>query len=394
MRPPALVLALAVALPVFAIDEQRLRDEIKAIQEEMKHVDEQDTEAYRIAARYAALGEKASALEWLRKATDHGLPLDPSNDERFASLHGDAEYERIVARVQREHPPVVKAKTAFTIAEADLVPEGAAYDPKSKSFFFSSLRKQKVIRIDANGRASDFITSKRDGLEATLGMKVDARTNSLWVNSVKGERESELMHYDLATAKLLGRYKPPTSGAHLFNDLVITKRGEVILTDSVAGKVYRLAAGANAFTDFLPSYALAYPNGIALSNDERLLYVADALHGISVIDMPTVTAKALAHDASITLGGIDGLYWYKKQLVAVHNGVVTQVARYRLTKDGLGVESAEVLDYRDSAVKVPTTGTIANGRFYFMANTQLGRENETSGEKPFDPIVVLEVPLP
>jgi hypothetical protein len=50
-----------------------------------------------------------------------------------------------------------------------------------------------------------------------------------------------------------------------------------------------------------------------------------------------------------------------------------RVVRYRLTKDLNNIESFEVLERRNPLFEGITTGVMADGAFYFMANTQLDK---------------------
>ncbi|MBA3555973.1 MAG: hypothetical protein H0W29_14595, partial [Gemmatimonadales bacterium] len=59
-----------------------------------------------------------------------------------------------------QSPPSV----AFTVSETDLVPEGIAWDPTSRSLFLSSTYRRKIVRIDSLGRATDFVREGQDGL--------------------------------------------------------------------------------------------------------------------------------------------------------------------------------------------------------------------------------------
>ena len=42
-------------------------------------------------------------------------------------------------------------QVAFEIPEADLVPEGIAFDQKTKRFFVSSTFKRKIVEVDERG---------------------------------------------------------------------------------------------------------------------------------------------------------------------------------------------------------------------------------------------------
>jgi sugar lactone lactonase YvrE len=102
-----------------------------------------------------------------------------------------------------------------------------------------------------------------------LGLK--AHGNSLWLLS-NSDDESALIHYDLASTRVVRRY--PVAGAgHVFNDLAIARAGDVYLTDTRAGAVWHLATGSTDLAKLPERFEFA--NGIALSPDGRLFYMAN-----------------------------------------------------------------------------------------------------------------------
>jgi hypothetical protein len=147
---------------------------------------------------------------------------------------------------------------------------------------------------------------------------VDPADYSLWANICPDSGSgAELVHFE-TTAKLIERFPPPTSGQHLFNDLVLRKNDEIDLTDSLANRAYRFDRRTHAFTELALSRAIYYPNGIALSDDGNFLYVADAF-GILQVDLRNNSAREVDPGPSNTVAGADGLYWWKNTLVAVQN---------------------------------------------------------------------------
>ena len=114
-----------------------------------------------------------------------------------------------------------------------------------------------------------------------------------------------------------------------------------------------------------------YPNGIALSEDGNLLYVADAF-GVVQYTLRTAQAREVQPGTSNTVSGFDGLYSYHGSLVGIQNDLgLPCVAQFRLSADGSHVVSGKVLEYRSAEVEPPTTGAIDSSDFYFMANTQI-----------------------
>src|SRR5262249_3962922 len=91
---------------------------------------------------------------------------------------------------------------------------------------------------------------------------------------------------------------------------------------------------------------------------------------VIVVDLRTGSTQDVVPDAHDTLSGIDGLYWYKGDLIGIQYGTAAfRVMRWHLTKDGRSVTSSEVLERGTDLVKNPTTGAIFEDKFYFMANT-------------------------
>jgi sugar lactone lactonase YvrE len=62
----------------------------------------------------------------------------------------------IAAAAQAQSLP---ATVAFRLDEKDLIPEGITHDSRTGRFFLSSINKEKVVAVDAAGKASDFVKS-------------------------------------------------------------------------------------------------------------------------------------------------------------------------------------------------------------------------------------------
>src|SRR5262249_21905724 len=153
--------------------------------------------------------------------------------------------------------------------------------------------KHKVVRVTPGGQSRDFARDGQDGLWGVLGMKVDAK-GRLWVVTAAGpeagaqEGSSAVLVYETATGAFLRRYAMDNATAHHFlNDLVLSKDGRVFVTDSRNGAVWRIDPDKDGFTAVVKPFTLDYPNGIALSVDERRLYVADYAKGVSIVDPAT-----------------------------------------------------------------------------------------------------------
>jgi hypothetical protein len=203
-----------------------------------------------------------------------------------------------------------------------------------------------VVRVDRAGRESSFVESGRDAVGQVLGLRVDASRRRLWLatlvldsaaprHSNGGGGWAFLHAYELPSGRLVARHAAPDSAVpHLLNDLVVTREGDLYVTDTEAHAVYRLPAdGARLARVHGGEARFRYPNGIALDPSERRLYVAH-LEGISVAELGADAPPALAmmpRRAGVSGSGIDGLYACADRLVAVQ-GVLgfQQVTAFRL----------------------------------------------------------------
>ena len=323
-----------------------------------------------IARQYAIAGDRKQALAWFEKAAALNPEYTPEFDREFETMAALPEFQPLVERARKASPPVRRSEPAFTVAESDLMPEGLAWDVRSKKLYLGSINQRKIVEIDPDGLVRDFIAAGQDGIGSVLGMKVDPRTNTLWANSLSNTEGSGVFHYDLATGRLLKKYVLPAD--LLFNDLDVTSRGDLFVTATRAQALYWISAKTGKLEEWRPGLKLRDANGIALSSDQKRLFIATFPDGVTVIDLESGAVRGLAHPASVTLAAIDGLYFHRNSLIAVQNGCIAhRVARFFLNPALDSVEKAEVLERGNPLFDLPTTGAVAGDTFYFVANSQL-----------------------
>ncbi len=388
-RPMRLVLALSLAVwpasaqlpapvPVSDTDRPLFRAEVARIENLLISAPDKAAVTYQMARTWAAAKQWPEAIQWLQKVAELNAGIDPSRDSIFEALRGTREFEEILAALRRATPTVSHSSSAFQVTEGDLVPESLAYDPKSKRFYFGSMRKGKVIRCYLSGDCTLFAS----GLGTVLGVKV--HDNGLWLLS-NSDKESTLIHYGLASAEVIRRYSVARVG-HEFNDLAIAPTGDVYLTDTHAGAVWHLANGASDLTQLPGRFEFA--NGIALSTEGSLLYVSTFPDGITVFDLKTGVAAPIGRPTNLCLAAIDGLYFHRGALIAIQNGFMTpRIVRFNLTSDLRTIDRFEILERRNPFFEGVTTGVVAGAEFFYMGNIQ---DDKTSG---FEPIAILKLHL-
>jgi len=277
---------------------------------------------------------------------------------------------------------LTQSEAAFKIPDPDLIPEGIAYDAATKTFFVGSTFKRKIVAIDAGGKVRDFTTEAQDGIYGVLGMRVDPKTRTLWAISsnagatmpARGLDKSCLgcsivTSYNVDSGKLLKKYELPNKPAvHFLNDLAITSNGDVFITDTMSGDIYRIARGGEALEPFVSLGAGTFPNGIAVADDGRTLYVASAagIRRVNTGDRSVTPITGLPEK----IPSIDGLYFYRGSLVAIQPFEADRkVVRYSLSGDA--ISKTDVIEPEHASMKQPTTGVIVGNEFYYIANAQL-----------------------
>src|SRR6266850_6485359 len=264
-------------------DAAEVREQIAAVEKLKTVVPDRGAVVYFLSTAKQHLGETREALALLKECMALREGFDPSGDAVFLGLKGTKEFDELAEKVHRDFPPVAAARFAFVTEEKDLIPEGLAYDEKRNFYYVSSLNRKKIIKIDSQGRVSDFVPGDRYGLLPVAGIRLDPTDGTVWAAAFEDAGRTELLHFDSA-GKLLGRYSPEDRAKHGFNDLVLRKNGEVITTDSLNNQVFRFDPRSHAFTPLTAHRTLFYPNGIALTDDDQTAYVADAL-GIVKMDL-------------------------------------------------------------------------------------------------------------
>jgi hypothetical protein len=359
-------------------DAAEVREQVAAVEKLKGVVPDRGAVLYFLSTAKQHLGETLEALVLLKKCMALREGFDPAGSPAFLGMKGTKEFDDLVAGVHRDFPAVGRAQLAFVTEEKDLVPEGLAFDPLQNVLYLSSLNRKKIVKIESTGHVSDFVPADRYGLLPILGIRMDPRDGSVWADSFEDAGRTELLHFDPA-GNLLGRFSPKDKAKHGFNDLVVRKNGEVITTDSLANQVFRFD-----------------PNGIALADDDRTLFVADAV-GVVKIDLADHSSREVDPGPRSTLAGADGLYWHKGSLIAVQNGIGSpRVAAFKLSRDGTRVMQTMVLENRTQFTTLPTTGAIHGNDFFFIANSQIDNLN---GDKVMDvtalaPVRIAVVPLP
>jgi serine beta-lactamase-like protein LACTB, mitochondrial len=366
--------------------------------------------AYHHARAYALAGLPDSALALLGRLAVEGAVAvhEAPGDSAFDGLSGSARWKEVARRIEVSRRPISTSTTAFELRERDLLAEGTAWDAKTGTLYLSSLYKRKIVAISPDGTTRDFIKSGDEGIGPVAGLEVDPVRRGLWAASMVlaeagiplGDTtllaHGLLFHYDVDTGRLRRRYvlQPANGQRHGFNDLTVMPNGDVYITDSPSGGVFKLGVGGGEVVEVLPPGTYTFPNGITRSEDGRLLFVAHG-SGVDRLEVGTGRRVRLGAPDTLNLGGIDGLAFHRNTLIAHQPSSFNRVVRLRLDSRKERIASWEVLERHHPRFKQPTTGEVAGDLYYYIANAQLRsfRDGKIVPWDSLSPVLVLKTDL-
>ena len=351
------------------------------------------TVLYFLARGYALTGNAESSVKTLNQLAKFGLSYHPEKDSNFAAIHQNTAFLNCVQSFQMNMLPTSNSSIAITIEDSRFVPEGIAYDEMEKTFYFGGIASRQILRFK-DGKFSP-LSNAQDGLWSVLGMKVDPRTRTLWAasTSLAGEDKgkSGIFHYDLKKGHLLHRYIL-TEGEHGLGDVVLHSDGRVSATDSSSPAIYLLKDGKLEL--FLGPEPFRSPQGACLSEDEKVMFVADYSRGIFAVELDSRKYWKLSRNADTTVvAGIDGLYCYNGSLIAIQNGVQpNRILQIFVSSDRTKIDKVDVLESNHKVFPEPTLGAIVGSEFYYIGNSMIGPYLDDP-KAELKPALILKLPL-
>jgi len=335
---------------------------------------------YNLAGAYALNGKTDESVALIDRLIAMGVFFDFEKDDDFASL-GTSRLAEISNRARVNNVAINASTRAFTLPDREMIPEGIAYDPVGRRLFIGSIHQGRIMSVDENGKSTDFSTAT-DGLWSVSGMTVDADRRILWATTSSfpqfagykpGEKgRTGLFKYDLATGKLLARFFAPTGdGEHALGDLTLDRSGRVYITDSISPVIHTIDPNGKALETFIRDDAFSSLNGITFDTSGKTLYVSDYTNGIFKIDVPSKKFVQIKPSRTVTLIGIDGLYFFRGDLIATQNGVSPQrVVRFSLNPEKTEITASRTLEANHPDFLEPTLGVIVKGDLFYVANSQ------------------------
>jgi sugar lactone lactonase YvrE len=225
-------------------------------------------------------------------------------------------------------------------------PAGIAYDEVSRRFLFGDMRGRRLFVVgEGSSRTVDLIRGDAAGFHDVTAIEIDGRRGDLWVTSTAADGSAAALHrLQLTSGRALATVPAPADATIALSDLTVSPGGAVLLLDSGARRVLRLAPAAKSIEAVL-SLDLADPASLAAANTDRIAYVAHA-GGIARLDFQQRTTRELTAAAGVPLSGFDRIRWHRNSLVGVQRLPDGQrgLAVVQLDRAGTRATSRRVID--------------------------------------------------
>ena len=251
---------------------------------------------------------------------------------------------------------------------------------EGKTFYAGELTTGDIFRGDIRkGTATRFIDAPAG--RAAVGMKADTCNGLLFV---AGGATGKAFVYSTETGKPIADFQ---LGKGFINDVTLTGDG-AWFTNSAAAELYFLPVGEHGELGKVKTLKLSGPaaeltqgfnlNGIAASEDGKVLIVAHSMNGALYTVNPKTGESAAIKGASVPF--VDGILVRGDNVWAVQNQL-NQITRLDLSSD---LSSAEVRNIiKSGAFNIPTTVALFGEGTLAAVNAQFNQP-----PSPFEVVLV------
>lgn len=359
-----------------------------------------------LATVQVRLGLNEAALDTVARLTDLGVRVDVSGHPAFGGVRALEDWPDVQARQSALDEPVGEAEVAARLDAATFVPEGVAVDEQGR-VYLGSIRHGRIVRIDDTG-AETVVETGTLGLGSVFGMRIDDEAGLLWVSTavvpqgadpdVERMGRSGILRFRLETGEPVDAFWLPGDDAdHILGDLVLLDAHRAVATDSLTGAVVELDVRTGEFTPLLEPGRLSSPQGLVHDPDHDAWFISDWARGLFRLDTDDGTLERLHAADGVMIYGIDGLYAYEGDLIAVQNlARPHRLTRLKLDASGRAVTAQDTLLRAHPDFDEPTLGAVHHGVFYLNANSHWNRfdaDNDLSEPGALTGPIVLRVPL-
>ncbi|HEX8225591.1 MAG TPA: hypothetical protein VF605_17405 [Allosphingosinicella sp.] len=318
--------------------------------------------------------DRTAAEAALKRLAAMGAILSKAGQAQVEPLVGAEAMAPIAARFAANAAPVAASRLHASIPAGHDLVEGVVWDSARRRLYATTVVDRALLAVEP-GRTS---VAASGGLGSLFGGAYDPVRRRLWIASApidetpKGEPAfTGLVEFDPARPAGLRRV-PLAAGTP--GDVAVARDGTVYASDGLNGALYRCRPGCRQLETLLPAGTLFSAQGLAVSADQKRLYVADRRYGLAALDRASGRLLQVTGGEDVMLDGIDGMAVRGADLVALQTAYPpARIVRLRLSADGLRVVRLDVLERAHPEWGEITLGAVAGDRLLYVANAQWER---------------------
>lgn len=352
----------------------------------------------RVLARILT-GRMDEAIAIAKEVADRGLVLETPPNDAFDKMRAEPAYAPVAARMEENAQPKGEAHITAEYAEDWLLPEaisqsrGRLLIGSVRSGVISAASDELAPFASADGGVFD-IEQRKNAVYAAINNQL----------AYDGDREipfAAIVKLDPKSGAMKERFALGPAPA-LIGDIEVAGNGRLFASDSLTPRIFDInqvkhRGATTKIISVISDPRFVNLQGLALDEKNGRLYVADYLSGLYAIDLKTQKVDAVANPANAHLGGIDGLYLYRGDLIGVQNGVSPQrIVRIDLDKNGAVALSLEVLQQAAPEWIEPTHGFIDGDEFVYIATSNWPAYDDNGSVRDgatLAPLRLMSVPL-
>lgn len=412
-RPLIAGFALALSAPVVANDAEeatsvaawravdaetgKIRD-VEGLEQLARDFPDSGSVRLRMLQPLIDAGEIDKVLETLEWLYDRGYVFSEMAQTQIEKLVGSVAPGRVAERLRAEAEVFAASEVIATVpAEAGLV-ESVTRSPENADLMVASYSEGSIWIVSSEGGASESSFGSDYRFSGIIGNDQDG---SLWASMSLENPLSEngraaglaSLCLELTCTQQQFVISPSAVSA---TDIHATAGGTIFVSDSEGGGVYAHEVGSKSLEPLIPPGTFRSPQGLATSADGTKLYVSDYRYGIAIVDLATRKVSRLASDLPLILDGVDGMWRYKNELIAVQNGTSPmRIAAFELSKDGMRVVGHRILEQSNPEWTEPLSGSINGDALIYIGNGQWDRyvDGELAEGKEALPTQIRRLPL-
>lgn len=362
-----------------------------------------------LVATYALQTERAKAYNLMLAMQQQGLAFDFNQIPQTEAIRDTESYTYINNLLIKASEPLVGSESAFHLPRAAVLPEAIAWDEKTGHFAVGTVRDASIMLLDENGQpvesAPEFVSDKR---MSVFDIAIDSERRHLWASTTAvgqqtGFKQSDygknaLLKFNLDSGELIKEYRiSPDGQPHGLGNLALASDGTVYIADLRSPLVYLLKPDSENLKVLAGGGALPNIRGIALNEENNLLYLADKNRGLAFVDLNDLQPYLLTVPDKLNLGGIEGLDYWNGHLLVIQPGMrPNRVMQLLLSNNGKAVVNAVALDANHPDYYAPNYGVVADDNYYYMAAshwTAFDLEGNRLPGSSLEPVPVLKLAL-